>query len=345
MQAANIAMGELSEQVGTALMPAMTTFASVMTTYVLPAITALLDNKVALIALGIVIGSLFLAWAAGAVAAAAATLLPIAPFIAIGVAAAAVLIVANWDKIKGAAMAVFNWLKNNWPLLLAIITGPIGLAVLAVQRNWDTIKAGATAVWQWVTDKWNAIGSAIGGIIGTITGYINTIVTQIKRPIAAATEVWRWVSDKFNALAGAIAGVVGGITNSVRKIVDAIKLPINTLLRGWNAISFTIPRISIPKIHIPGTNKDIGGGSFGGQSFGTPNIPLLAGGGVLTSPTLFIGGEAGREIVTPESLLRQILSEEGHGASYTLNIYPRQVDPSDLAAGFRRLELMSGHRG
>jgi hypothetical protein len=62
---------------------------------------------------------------------------------------------------------------------------------------------------------------------------------------------------------------------------------------------------------------------------------------VLTRPTLFVGGEAGTEIVSPEDLLRQIMREEG-GGRYTLNIYPRTADASDIAYGFRRLELLAG---
>ena len=62
---------------------------------------------------------------------------------------------------------------------------------------------------------------------------------------------------------------------------------------------------------------------------------------MLTSATLFVGGEAGTEIVAPEDMLRAIMREEG-GGSYTLNIYPRRADTSDIAYGFRRLELMAG---
>jgi hypothetical protein len=49
---------------------------------------------------------------------------------------------ALWGKIKEA----FGWIKSNWPLLLAILTGPVGLAVLAVVKNFDKIKAAGVAV-------------------------------------------------------------------------------------------------------------------------------------------------------------------------------------------------------
>ena len=44
-----------------------------------------------------------------------------------------------WGGIKRIVKAVFDWLKNNWPLLLAILTGPIGLAVLWIVDHWNGI--------------------------------------------------------------------------------------------------------------------------------------------------------------------------------------------------------------
>lgn len=44
-----------------------------------------------------------------------------------------------WSAISSAAKATWNWIKKNWPLILAILTGPVGLAVLFVTRKWNTI--------------------------------------------------------------------------------------------------------------------------------------------------------------------------------------------------------------
>ncbi|WP_205327566.1 hypothetical protein [Glycomyces sp. YM15] len=62
----------------------------------------------------------------------------------------AALIFANWDSIVNFTKAAFEkvsswlqvpfqWVKQNWPLLLAILTGPIGLAVLAIAKHKDSI--------------------------------------------------------------------------------------------------------------------------------------------------------------------------------------------------------------
>lgn len=308
---------------------------------VLPGFIALIPTAV----------GLFGIWVAGALSAAAATALAALPFVLIGLAIAGLilLVIRNWDTIvnatkvafdfvKGAVEAAFNWISENWPLLLAIITGPIGIAVLLIQRNWDTIKAGATAVWQWIQEKWQAIQAAIGTAVDLIRGYIDLLVNVYFRwPMAAVTALVDFITDKFNTLVDIIRGIVGKIGDVIGGLVDAIKAPINALFRVWNNLELRLPRIEIPS-WVP----VIGGNVFGGFTIPFPDLPLLARGGVLTGPTLFMGGEAGTEIVAPEELLRTIVSEEGARGNYTLNLYPRTADAHDVAFAFRRLELLAG---
>jgi hypothetical protein len=338
MRNASIQFGEFQEQIGAAVLPMLGALAGFLTGTLIPALSSVADwlaghkdvIAAALIAVGTIVGAVvipsFIAWATAAGAAAIATIAAAAPFIAIGavIAGVAFLIIHNWDTIvdvskatwdavTGAVKTAFNWVKDNWPLLLAIITGPIGAAVLVVVNNWDTIKGAAVAVWDWFNNTWHTLTDIITG--------------------------------PFQSSASAIVGIwdsiVSGVKTAISSVVDAIKTPINAVIRAWNGLEFKIPSVDIPQVHIPGLG-DIGGGSIGGQTIGFPDIATLGRGGVLTSPTLFVGGEAGTEIVTPESLLRQILREEGGGNTYQLNMYPRTADAADVAYGFRRLELMAG---
>ncbi|MFH8805473.1 phage tail tape measure protein [Streptomyces sp. NPDC017936] len=48
-------------------------------------------------------------------------------------------VTAAWNTILGAIKKAWNWVKNNWPLVLGILTGPIGLAVGAITNYWDDI--------------------------------------------------------------------------------------------------------------------------------------------------------------------------------------------------------------
>jgi len=150
---------------------------------------------------------------------------------------------AAWGAIHGAVMAVWNWIKSNWPLILAIITGPIGLAVLAITKNWDTIKSGFTTVKDWISQR-------VNDIVGFFTG-----------------------------LGGRIASAASGAFDGLK---TAAMAPFRAIAEMWNdtvgSISFKTPS------WVPG---------FGGKGFSVPkiNIPALAAGGIVTSPTLAMIGE------------------------------------------------------
>ncbi|CAB4149401.1 hypothetical protein UFOVP542_2 [uncultured Caudovirales phage] len=71
----------------------------------------------------------------------------------VAIIAVGVLLWKNWDtvteyagKLWDAIKIAFNWIKENWPLLLAILTGPIGLAILAITKNFDKIKEKASDI-------------------------------------------------------------------------------------------------------------------------------------------------------------------------------------------------------
>lgn len=175
---------------------------------------------------GISAAAVVASWLAQAAAAtanaaviAAAWLVAYGPIIAIGIAiaAVAVVIVKNWDTIKNAFLTAVNFvidfLKNNWPTILAILTGPIGLAVLAITKNWDTIKSGVTAVYDWVRDKFTAIASFISGMPSKIA--------------SAASGMWNGITAAF-------------------------KSAINAIIRGWNAIQFKIPGFSVGPVSFGG---------------------------------------------------------------------------------------------
>jgi hypothetical protein len=55
-----------------------------------------------------------------------------------------------WKGIQNVISTVWRWIKKNWPLLLAIITGPIGLAVLFIIRNWKKISGALKSGWDWI---------------------------------------------------------------------------------------------------------------------------------------------------------------------------------------------------
>ncbi|MFB7473978.1 phage tail tape measure protein [Kitasatospora sp. NPDC056184] len=69
------------------------------------------------------------------------------------------IVTSCWQVVWSGIKFVWDWVAQNWPLLLALLTGPIGMAVLVITRNWDSIKSGASAVFDYITSLPGKIGA------------------------------------------------------------------------------------------------------------------------------------------------------------------------------------------
>jgi phage-related protein len=69
--------------------------------------------------------------------------------------------IGAWKDIVKVVMFAVDWVKHNWPLLLAILTGPIGLAVLFIVKHWDQITQGAKRMFNNVVGFFRSIPGAI----------------------------------------------------------------------------------------------------------------------------------------------------------------------------------------
>lgn len=84
------------------------------------------------------------------------------------------VVTGAFEAVKGVIMGAFNWVKDNWPLLLGILTGPIGLAVVAISKNWDSITGffgGAVSFFR----------NVFGGVTDAITAPFRSAFDSIKR--------------------------------------------------------------------------------------------------------------------------------------------------------------------
>ena len=76
---------------------------------------------------------------------------------------------------------VIDWVKGHWPLLLAIITGPFGLAIYFIMSNWNSIVnffSGLVAsIGSVFTQIGNAIWNGIKSGINLAIGGINTLIS------------------------------------------------------------------------------------------------------------------------------------------------------------------------
>jgi phage-related protein len=160
-----------------------------------------------------------------------------------------------------------------------------------------------------------------------IAGFVNRLPGIIG---GAFRSAWSWARREVREGADAIVefvqrlpGRISGFMRNVgRDILSGLKAGINSVISGFNS----------------GINRV--GNAVG---IGLPNIPLLASGGLITSPTLAIVGEAGKEAVIPMSnparaeqvaretgLLAMLGSQSGHSEVPSIKVYLGDREITDI---------------
>jgi hypothetical protein len=88
-----------------------------------------------------------------------------------------------WPAIKATVKAVFDWIKNNWPLLVGILVGPVGIAAALIYKYWDAIVGffeklpGRIA--SIASGMWNGIANAFVDVINFIIHIWNGLQFKI----------------------------------------------------------------------------------------------------------------------------------------------------------------------
>src|SRR5262252_2622653 len=136
---------------------------------------------------------------------------------------AAALIIKHWHAIanagrmafaaiKGAILAVWNWIKANWPLLVSILTGPIGAAVIQIVKNWGRIKSAAESAFNAIKSAVNIVGSIISGVLGGAFRAVLTVVKEVVSAIEKVVSVAKGIASLPGKAGGAIAGAFKSVS-------------------------------------------------------------------------------------------------------------------------------------
>jgi hypothetical protein len=180
-----------------------------------------------------------------------------------------------------------EWAQENTTTFL-IIAGVIGGFAAAIVVANVAIKAwtiatqiatGAQAAFNFVMSA-NPIALVILGIVAFVAALV---VLYKKFDVVRETvdAVFSFIKNGVTASLDFLKDYISGVLNIYRSIF-------NTIAKLWNnsigKLSFEFPD------WVPG---------YGGKGFSVPNIPMLAEGGIVTSPTLALIGEKGPEAVVP----------------------------------------------
>ena len=200
------------------------------------------------------------------------------------------------------------------------MTGPVGIVIaaiaaavaigIALYKNWDTIKAKAAEVWA-------NVQNAVAVVVGRVKTNFNTLKT-------ALSTVWNTIkttaSSVWNGIKSAITKPIETAKNVVQKVVNKLKsffpLKVGRVFSG----------LKLPHFNIKGGSAPFGLGGKGTK----PSIsvswykkaqdnPYL-----FSNATLFGAGEAGDEVLYGRSNLMKDIASAVSGASLNgvvVNVY------------------------
>ncbi len=145
-----------------------------------------------------------------------------------------------------------------------------------------------------IAEVFNFILSVIGSVIGAASDIISGLITVLKGIIQFITGVftgdwkkaWEGIVNIFKGIVDTIAGIFKGVFNCVIDIINsavrAIVGIINDLIQTAVSVANKVPGVTLNVPLIP-----------------APQIPKLARGGIIDSPTIAMIGERGKEAVVP----------------------------------------------
>jgi phage-related protein len=139
--------------------------------------------------------------------------------IIVGIVAFVAVLVIAYMKVSwfhNLVQTVFGWIVSHWPLLLAVLTGPIGLAVVLIIQHWNTIwtfvTGVVTAIINWLRKNWMLIVGIILGPIALAAALVWRYWSQVQ---AITSAVWNAVLGIIRSVIGAIVGAVSGMVGAV----------------------------------------------------------------------------------------------------------------------------------
>lgn len=221
--------------------------------------------------------------------------------VALGIAAA-----AQWAMNSALLANPITW------IIVAIVALVAALVYVATktqffQTIWRSVWGFMKTVGGWFAgpfagffvNTWNKIVSSFQRARGQLSSAINSVKSFFVSWYNKASEMIGKIIAKGQQLASWFRGLPGRIGGSLRNVFSGLwqgfRSVANRIISGWNNLSFTV-----------------GGGSFAGVSIpsvtvSTPNLPMLAEGGIVTGPTVAMIGEGRQdEAVIPLDRLPEL---------------------------------------
>lgn len=211
----------------------------------------------------------------------------------------------------------------------------LNLIITTAQKVWDFLFGNSI---------FPDLLEAFTGWISSIKGLFSGLWEFFRNGFGSAKD---WIVSTWESLVGWFAGLPGRMSNLFSGMWDGIKgafkAALNWIIEKWNSFSL---EVNIPDA-IPGLPDKF--------KIDTPDIPLLAAGGLVSAATLAVVGEAGPEAIVPldqlGAFMNQIrgVSETPHGSgdsnivlNYTVNNPVAEPASRSIPKDMRRIASVLG---
>ena len=229
-----------------------------------------------------------------------------------------------WDKIKEIWGVVADWfndnviepVKNFFSPLTDWFTKLFESIWKSIKSAFDVIGGLAKGCWEIITHVWGIASNWFNDkIISPIKNFFGNMWDKLKNGAKNAWEgiksvfspVVNWFQNKFSTAWSKVKAVFsagGKVFDGIKEsIAETFKTVVNAIIKGINKV------VSMPFNTINGFLNKIRNAEFLGiapfkdkwseNPLSVPQIPLLARGGIVDSPTVAMVGEAGKEAVVP----------------------------------------------
>lgn len=193
-----------------------------------------------------------------------------------------------WDGVVNIFTNLGPWFSERWSDVTNALSNIGAWFTDIFQKAWTGLTNVFSGLGNWFSGRWadvtNALASVSSWFGDIFTRAYNAVTNAFSSIGSFFSGVWSTVQNIFVGAGQAVGSAVGG---AFRSAVNAVLGTIENVVNGFiGMINGVIGLIN----KLPGV-------SLG--SIGYVNLPRLARGGIIDSPTVAMIGEAGKEVVMP----------------------------------------------
>lgn len=194
-----------------------------------------------------------------------------------------------WDGIVAIFSGLGTWFSERWSDVTNALSNVSPWFTDMFQNAWNGLTGIFSNFGAWFSDRWSDVTNALSNVSSwfgdTFTRAYNAVVDAFSGIGSFFSGVWSTVESIFVNAGQAVGSAVGG---AFRSAVNAVLGTIENVVNGF-----------IGMINgVLGVVRNLPGLDWVG-SIGYVNLPRLARGGIVDSPTVAMIGEAGKEVVMP----------------------------------------------